>query len=661
MEEQAPKARSRTPASRLGATGRATTDPEIEENEAQFRELLAHLKQVFWTKSADDARVLYISPAYETIWGRSRSTLYDNSHTFLDSIHPDDRARMAGVMSRKHETEGYNEEYRILRPDGTTRWIWGRTYPVRDEHGEITRYAGIAEDMSERKWSETERSRLAALIEHSEDTIVSITPDGTIVAWNHGAERKYGYTAEEVIGHSVLILVPPDHRDEYWNIMRRVMNGEAVPTYDTVRIKKDGTLISLSVGISPIETRDGKIVGMSKISHDITRVRKLEFQLIEAQKMEVLGQLTSGVAHDFNNIIAVILGYSEMLLEELGPEHVLHRRVLAIRHAAERGGGLTRQLLIFSRKETVQFALINLNEVVKTMDGMMRQIVAENIELIIAPGTKIGRVKADIGYAGQVLMNLVVNARDAMPGGGTLRIATSDVVLDAAYAAEHPGVCCGDYVMLSVSDTGTGMSKEIQLRIFEPLFTTKPPGEGTGLGLATCQIIVQKSGGHIGLRSEVGKGSTFEIFFPRVDEEPFASASSLPDLSLARGSETLLVVEDDLDVRHLLCTVLRRQGYRVLAANNGDHALRAVNDDGGPPVALVITDVIMPLMGGKAMVERLTAKDPCLRVLFTSGHLDETIAPDGVLNPEIAFLRKPYSIAALIRKVRELLDAPALR
>ncbi|MES2692573.1 MAG: PAS domain S-box protein [Verrucomicrobiota bacterium] len=642
----------------LRASTALSPESERRESEAQFRELMAHLQQVFWMKNAADTAVLYVSPAYEKIWGRPRSSLYDNSHTFLDAIHPDDRERVAAAMARKHETEGYEEEYRILRPDGSTRWIWARTYPVRDEQGEIKRYAGIAEDISTRKWAEQERSRLAAIIEHTEDAIVSITMEGIIIAWNHGAQRKYGYTAQEVIGHSILVLIPPEQCDDYLAVMKRVRNGEVVPSYDAVRRRKDGTLINLSMGISPIETREGKIVGVSKISHEFSKVRRLEAQLIEAQKMEVIGQLTSGVAHDFNNILAVVLGYSELMLAELGPNHALYKAVLAVRHAAERGGGLTRQLLIFSRKEIVQFAVLDLNEVLEDMADMLRQLIDDNIELTVRPGVEIGRVRADLGYVGQVVMNLLVNARDAMPGGGKLCIATSDATLDESYATEHPGVVAGDYVMLSVSDTGTGISDEVKTRIFEPFFTTKPHGQGTGLGLATCQTIVQKCGGHIALESELGAGTTFKIYFPRVAKPTVGTMRPFPPGPLAHGTETLLIVEDDPELRQLVAGVLRRQGYTVLTAANGEEGLRTVSENKEPPIRLVVSDVIMPLMGGQVMADSLKTRNPELKVLFTSGYTDDAIAHHGVLDPSIAFLAKPYSIATLARKVRELLDAP---
>ena len=301
--------------------------------------------------------------------------------------------------------------------------------------------------------------------------------------------------------------------------------------------------------------------------------------------------------------------------------------------------------------------MLDLNDVVKDLDKMLQRFIDENIELTIVPGKEIGRVKADSGYVGQVLMNLVVNARDAMPNGGKLTIATNNVTLDENYARTHTGAIPGDYVMLSVSDTGTGMTDEVKARLFEAFFTTKPKGKGTGLGLATCQTIVQQSGGHIGVYSEVGKGTTFKVYFPRVDLPLDVAARAIQTGPVPRGTETLLVVEDEPDVRHLACDVLKAQGYEVLRASNGQHALHVAREHKGSPIRLVITDVIMPLMGGKMMAEWLKSTYPDLKILFTSGYTDDAITHHGVLEPEVEFLPKPYTPATLARKVREMLDA----
>ncbi len=384
--------------------------------------------------------------------------------------------------------------------------------------------------------------------------------------------------------------------------------------------------------------------------------RRLEAQFIEAQKMEVIGQLAGGVAHDFNNILAVIMGYSDLMLQDFGPTEPLRKPIEEIRHASERAAGLTRQLLVFSRKQTVQPVVLNLNDVVQDLHRMLRRLVDENIALTLVLGNDTGRIKADAGYIGQVLMNLVVNARDAMPNGGKLSIATSNVTLDETYVRTHAGATAGDYVLLSVSDTGTGLTTEVQARLFEAFFTTKAKGKGTGLGLATCQTIVQQSSGHIGVYSELGKGTTFKVYFPRVEQPLDVAASAVPTGPLPRGTETLLVVEDERSVRHLAREVLVAQGYEVLSAANGQDALQVARAHRGAPIRLVVTDVIMPLMGGKVMAEWLQATYPDLKVLFTSGYTDDAIAQHGVLDPGVAFLPKPYTPASLARKVRATLD-----
>jgi two-component system, cell cycle sensor histidine kinase and response regulator CckA len=511
-------------------------------------------------------------------------------------------------------------------------------------------------DITERDAAEKERARLAAIIEYSDDAIVSKTVDGIVIGWNRGAEKQYGYTAEEMIGRSIAILFPPDHYQEYLRIMKKIRDGETVSSFDTVRRRKDGTLINVSVGITPIEARRGEVVGASKHSHDITRIKKLEAQFIEAQKMEVIGQLAGGVAHDFNNILAVIMGCSELITANLGADSPLQKYTEEIRHASESAAGLTRQLLVFSRKQTVQPVVLDLNDVVKDLEKMLRRLIDENIEMVMVPGNQIGRIKADPGYLGQVLMNMVVNARDAMPKGGKLTIATSNVMLDENYARTHTGSIPGDYVMLSLGDTGTGMTDEVKAHVFEAFYTTKPKGKGTGLGLATCQTIVQQSGGHISIISEVGKGTTFQIYFPRVEQPLDVAARPVQTGPSVRGTETLLVVEDEPSVRYLARQVLEAQGYDVLSASNGQDGLRVAREHKGSPIRLVVTDVIMPLMGGKAMAEWLKTTYPELKILFTSGYTDDAVAPQGVLEPGVAFVPKPYTPGVLTRKVREMLD-----
>ena len=384
--------------------------------------------------------------------------------------------------------------------------------------------------------------------------------------------------------------------------------------------------------------------------------RQLESQLIEAQKMEVVGQLAGGVAHDFNNIIAVVMGYSDLIDSELGPDTPVREYVREIRQAADRAAGLTGQLLVFSRKQKVQSVVLDLDCVLKELDQMLRRLIDENIEMKIVPGVQIGRIKADSGRIGQVVMNLVVNARDAMPNGGKLTIATSNATLDETTGHNGSGTISGDFVVLSISDTGTGMSDVVKAHLFEAFFTTKKSGKGTGLGLATCQTIVQQADGHICVVSEVGKGTTFEIYFPRVDQPIKEEARPSEKGVLLRGTETLLVVEDDPSVRHLARGILRAQGYEVITASNGQDALHVAREHKGAPIRLVVTDVVMPLMGGRVMAEWLKTTFPDLKILFTSGYTDDAISHHGVHEQGVEFLPKPYTPAILARKVREMLD-----
>jgi PAS domain S-box-containing protein len=511
-------------------------------------------------------------------------------------------------------------------------------------------------ERAELKQAEAALIKLGTMVESSDDAIIGKDLDGIITSWNRGAEKIFGYAAREMVGQSVMRIIPADRQDEENQFLAKIKRGETVQQFDTIRQAKDGRRLNISITVSPVKDAMGSIIGVAKVARDVTERNQLEAQIIEVQKMEVVGQLASGVAHDFNNILGVIMGYSDLLMEKIGPDSPLCKLVKEIRHASDRAAGLTRQLLVFSRKQTVQPVVLDLNVVVQDMDKMLRRLIGEHIEISMVTEAQIGHVLADAGYVGQVLMNLVINARDAMPKGGKLAIATRNVTLDENYAHTHKNVRPGNYVMLSVSDTGTGMTDEVKARIFEAFFTTKPAGKGTGLGLATCQTIAEQCAGHISCSSELGQGTTFRVYFPQVDEPLDVETTFIKAGPAPRGTETVLVVEDDPAVRKLVCGILEAQGYKVLPAANGQEALRVAQEHKGSPLCLVVTDVIMPLMGGKAMAEWLRTAYPDLKILFTSGYLDDTIANHGVLKTGMAFLAKPYSPATLVRTVRELLD-----
>jgi signal transduction histidine kinase len=394
---------------------------------------------------------------------------------------------------------------------------------------------------------------------------------------------------------------------------------------------------------------------MQEVEERVER-RRLEAQFIEAQKMEVVGQLASGVAHDFNNILAVITGYNDMVTSALPENDTALAYTEEIRLASERGAGLTRQLLVFSRKQAIQPVVLDFNEVIRGMEKLLNRLVNEPVSMVITLEEPLGRIKADPGYLGQMLMNLVINARDAMPEGGTLTIKTSNAHVNGEDGRVPTAPPPGRYVLLSVNDTGVGMTAEVKTRLFEPFFTTKTGGNGTGLGLAICQTIAKQSDAHIDVQSELGKGTTFDIYYPQVDERLFMEARRPDSGSSARGTETLLIVEDETALRRVTAMALENQGYKVLQAVNGEEALRLVNEGRESPIALVVTDMIMPKMGGKVMAERLKVTHPHLKVLFSSGHVGDSVAMQGVLHPGVAFLSKPYTLAALTGKVREMLD-----
>jgi signal transduction histidine kinase/ActR/RegA family two-component response regulator len=393
---------------------------------------------------------------------------------------------------------------------------------------------------------------------------------------------------------------------------------------------------------------------MLGVVQDVTERKRLESQFLQAQKMEGIGRLAGGVAHDFNNLLTAILGYIEMANKKLGPDSAASEYFHSIRHAAERSAALTRQLLAFARRQITEPRLVDLNQLIHQMHELLRRVIGEDIELRAVTRSGLGAVKLDPAQFEQVLMNLVINARDAMPDGGILSIETSNVELDEHYARQHQAVLPGAYVMLAVSDTGIGMNEDVSSHLFEPFFTTKPPGKGTGLGLATCYGIIKQNGGHIWVYSEYGRGSTFKIFLPRAAGAAETEVLIEPTDAEVNGHETILVVEDEPLVRAITVETLETLGYRVLQASNGEEALtvaRAFEE----PIDVLVTDVVMPAMGGVALTQHMHRERPNLKVLYVSGYTDDAIVHHGVVEPGVQFLQKPFPLATLARRIRELL------
>ena len=635
---------------------------------------------------------------------------------------------------------------------------------------------------AERNQALAAQARLAAIVTSSEDAIIGKTLDGIITSWNGGAERLFGYTASEAVGQPLLMLFPPERLDEEAEILARVASGQSVRHFETVRVRKDGRRIDVSITLSPIVDRDGRIIGASKIARDITERNRaeeavrtsnartafalqsadvgiwdwdhitgalqwsetmehhyglsagsfggtieafserihpddrqslvdtigkavatgsdfsakhravwpdgtvrwltgagrilldenrqpvrgvgisqdvterhtLEEQFQQAQKMEAIGRLAGGVAHDFNNLLTAILGFCELLLVERPADDPGRPDIAEIKKAATRAAGLTKQLLAFSRKQIIEPTLLDLNAVVTELRSMLGRLIGEDVQVVLLLESTLGLVKADRGQVEQIIMNLAVNARDAMPRGGTLTIKTMNVVLDEHSMQTRVPATPGPYVALIVSDTGTGMTPEVQARLFEPFFTTKERGEGTGLGMATVYGIVTRSGGSLGVKTEVGKGTIFTVYFPTAHAtEPVPDAPTLAPLPRTR-TLTILVVDDEDGIRELAKRLLERLGYTVLVAATPDEALR--RSDENPTIDILLTDVVMPGSSGPDLAARLIERRPGLRVIYMSGYAEHSIVQHGVLGPGVAFLSKPYTSETLVGKIRELLD-----
>jgi two-component system cell cycle sensor histidine kinase/response regulator CckA len=510
------------------------TADRLRESEERFRQMTESIREVFWMSDAQSKRLLYVSPAYEEIWGRSCQTLYDDPNSWQDTLHPDDRARILGDMRKRVKHGGHDTQFRIVRPDGGVRWIWDRSFPVCDEEGRVYRFVGIAEDITERK--------------------------------------------------------------------------------------------------------------------------RLEEQFRQAQKMEAVGRLAGGVAHDFNNMLTAITGYSDLIRADSDPAAAVFRNAEEIRKAAQRAATLTRQLLAYSRHQVLAPRVVNLNTVVADLEKMLRRLISEEVTLSLRLDPALRRIEAEPGQLEQVIMNLSVNATDAMPQGGSLTIGTANAELDEAYAWAHADVQPGAYALLTVADTGHGMTDAVKARLFEPFFTTKAPGKGTGLGLATVYGIVKANGGHIEVETAPGRGTTFKVYFPQVMENARPDQGEARPAGPATGTETILLVEDEEVVRNLTRTVLQRNGYRVLEACHGVEALDLCRQHGGP-IHLLVTDVVMPQMNGRDLAQRLARFRPETKVLFMSGYTGFLDEPLGLPDGSAAFLQKPFAPDALVRQVRTLLDA----
>jgi two-component system cell cycle sensor histidine kinase/response regulator CckA len=487
------------------------------------------------------------------------------------------------------------------------------------------------------------------IMESVADILYTLDGSGMLRGWNRRLEYVTHFQPEELRGRSVPEMFEAEDRAAVASVIRAAAHG-GHGEREARLVRKDGTPIPYQFSCVPLRNSQGEVIGLTGVGTDISERKRLEQQLWQLQKMEAVGRLAGGVAHDFGNLLTVIHVRAQLALHRLGPAEPARQDIELLDATAARAGGLVRQLLAFSRKQVLQPKVLDLNAVVEDAEQMLRPLIGEDVSLVttLAPG--LGRVKADPIQLEQVLINLAVNARDAMPQGGELTIETAEAELDEAFILEHAGASSGPYVMLRVRDTGTGMDAATRAQIFEPFFTTKPIGKGTGLGLATVYGIVKQHGGYVAVDSEPGRGSTFAVYLPRVDEEPEVDAPVTTASS--PGGETVLLVDDDEEVRTLACEVLRLQDYVVLEAATPEEALEICEQHKGP-IDLLLTDVVMPVMSGRELAERVRPLRPEAKIMYMSGYPGDVIGNHGVLASG-AFVQKPFTTSGLVEKVREV-------
>jgi two-component system cell cycle sensor histidine kinase/response regulator CckA len=636
-------------------TAQKQSETALRASEQQYRLLFESNPSPMWVFDRQTLRFLSVNQAAIRNYGYSSEEFL--GMTILDIAAEQDRQVVQQMVAANSYVMDRPIEWRHRKKNGdmVEVEITGHELSLAAADAVTVLVHDIsARKRSEEKLRESEEKFSKAFRASPFGITISTLADGQYVEVNDAFVNILGYPRDEVIGRTsseLRIWAVPEFRPSLVKILAEC--GRAGPLQTKLRTRS-GAIRDAQISAELI--RLGETSCILIFTQDITDSKRLEEQFRQAQKMEAVGRLAGGVAHDFNNMLGVILGYAELAHAKADAADIVRNHLEQIRKAADRAAGLTRQLLTFSRQQVVQPSVLNLNAVVHNLSKMLLRIVGEDIRLAFRPGAPLGSIKADLGQVEQVLMNLVVNSRDAMPSGGKILIETKDVDLDDTYVLQHPGVEPGSYVMLAVSDSGCGMDPQTVARIFEPFFTTKGPEEGTGLGLSTVYGIVKQSEGHIWAYSEVGRGSTFKIYFPRLQEAAAVLRPHATDHVSPGGSETMLVVEDDEPLRQLMVGLLESSGYRVLEAENAEIALELCAQP-SQLIDLLLTDVIMPGMSGAALAERVRESRPDIKVVYVSGYTGELIARHGVLAPESILIEKPFTRNALLSKLRSVLDS----
>ena len=633
----------------------------LAASERRFRSLVQNSSDLV-TIVAPDGSILYASDSAERIVGYSPSELVGTS--LLDYLEQDDVEPVRGLLQNgagKHSASVAGPiEFRLRRADGTPVWLEAvGTNLLTDST--IRGIVLNARDVSERKRADRalreSEERYRDLFDNASDLVCMAAPDGTLLYVNQAWQYGTGFTEDEIGRMRLLDIVHPDSRSHYSQVLERVLAGERLDHVELMFVPKSDPPITVEGNLS-CTFKDGQPSVIRGIYRDITERKRVEEHLRRAERMQAAGKLAGGVAHEVNNMMTGVIGFSEFLLRSLEPDDPRRADIEEVIRAGTRAADVTRQLLAFTRQQFLQPQLVDINMVVTEMEKMLRHSLGEDNRLEFRLSPNAGQMRADRGQLEQVLINLVLNARDALDSHGRVTIETASATWDAAYAERHGGVeiPLGRYVMLAVSDTGCGMDREVQERIFEPFFTTKPIGQGTGLGLSTVYGIVKQSGGFVWVYSEPGHGSVFKVYLPEaVVAHPAEEITALPGTAPRGGSETILVIEDEEVVRNLALRGLRDHGYTVVEAKNGAEALRYIREHPGM-LDLVICDVVMPEMGGRELGQHLAMFDPELPVLYMSGYTGDDVFQRGLLDPGAPFQQKPFTPGTLASKVRTMLD-----
>ncbi len=637
------------------AIARKRADAALAASETHYRTILEHVADAVFVKDAS-GRLLDVNPAACELTGYSRDESLARS--ILDTCLPEDREAIGLSLHSARQEKLQPFERQLVRKDGSVILVEGTPILLPDGRILTTMRDVTGRRRQQDQLRESER-RFRELAESVQEAFYILEPGSGLAQYvNPAYEQIFGHSLAHAAanGFAWTGQIHPEDREAVLNVERE---GLRSGTYSQVvcRIQRESGQRWIQARTTPVRDARGTIVRLVGIAEDITELRRTEEQFFEAQKMEAVGRLAGGVAHDFNNILTAILGYVEILDSGMNPDDGRREDVAEIRLAAQRAAGLTRQLLAFSRHQVLTLAVLRPNEVIANLDRMLHRLIGEDIKLTLVLSEDAGNIRGDATQVEQVIMNLVVNARDAMPAGGTLLIATRNIEVIAPFPESHQPVPPGRYLLITVTDTGEGMTEQMMSRIFEPFFTTKEKGRGTGLGLSTVYGIVRQSDGVIGVSSEPGTGTTFRVYLPRVDVavEPEPLGSVQP--TTLAGTETILLAEDDPQLRRLCASLLARMGYRVLEAATADDALMIAQDQ-EQHIDLVLTDVVMPGNSGPGMVRQLHESRPGLPALFMSGYTGDAMSRLGMLRPGLTFLQKPFAPMELARRVRLVLDAP---